>query len=349
MALPARIQTPRLTLDPVRPGMAAAMADALADPRVSFWLARVPHPYGLADAQAFIAAARRSGRLSWAVLQGGRFCGMVGLEGHLGFWLIPELWGKGLMAEAAGAVLAQYFADPDAPPLTSGYFAGNDRSAALLRRLGFAPRGALHPVRCLSQARDLPHQDMVLAPEQWHLLNPPRIAAAGGLFLRPLTGQDAPALCAALGRVEVAPMLTSVPLPWSEAAARAWIERGRWRGRVGFRLGICAADGALIGVVGLGGTPVTCMYALDPAHWGRGHATAAMRAFLDWCFARFGLDAVQADHFDDNPASGRVLQKLGFRRAGQDRGGSAARLEPAAKTLYRLTRREWKAAIHEVS
>lgn len=78
-------------------------------------------------------------------------------------------------------------------------------------------------------------------------------------------------------------------------------------------------------------------------HWGKGYATEAMTAFLSDIFQRFPIDEICASHFDDNPASGRVLTKLGFTQTGKAMGSSAARLEDAPETLYRLTRTKFEA------
>lgn len=168
------------------------------------------------------------------------------------------------------------------------------------------------------------------------------------LTLRAFTGADLPALARIGADPRVAPMMGTIPVPWPEAEIRAWVERSRFRGAVGFRLGIALKDGRLIGSAGLGGAPASLAYFLDPAAWGRGYATEAMRAFLAACFARFpGLDVIAADHYADNPASGRVLQKLGFVKTGEGTGRSLARLEPAPNIHYRLMRASFEAA-HEI-
>ncbi|MEC7670591.1 MAG: GNAT family N-acetyltransferase, partial [Pseudomonadota bacterium] len=91
-----------------------------------------------------------------------------------------------------------------------------------------------------------------------------------------------------------------------------------------------------------------CAYVLGKGHWGKGLATEATSALLGFVFDRFDTDVVEADHFDDNPASGRVLAKLGFEKIGQGTGTSAARLEPTANTHYRLIRQNFEAH-HEIS
>ncbi|MFN5244217.1 MAG: GNAT family N-acetyltransferase, partial [Novosphingobium sp.] len=91
-----------------------------------------------------------------------------------------------------------------------------------------------------------------------------------------------------------------------------------WRGRPGFRLAVCLPDGALIGTVGIGPeAPPSCAYFIDPAPAGQGFATEAMQALLADAIPRFAFTEIEADHFADNPASGRVLRKAGFRPTGQ--------------------------------
>jgi RimJ/RimL family protein N-acetyltransferase len=53
-------------------------------------------------------------------------------------------------------------------------------------------------------------------------------------------------------------------------------------------------------------------------HWGRGYATEAGRGALEVARA-LGHRRVSAGHYVDNPASGRVLRKLGFRETGEVR------------------------------
>ena len=116
----------------------------------------------------------------------------------------------------------------------------------------------------------------------------------------------------------------------------------------GFSFGVYVRDGTLIGSVGLGGTPVSTAYFLDQHYWGRGLMTEAMMAFLPWAFARFALTEVTADHFADNPASGRILQKLGFVKTGSALGGSAARPVKAPTVSYRLRRADLVSAAGRV-
>ena len=72
-------------------------------------------------------------------------------------------------------------------------------------------------------------------------------------------------------------------------------------------------DGAMIGCIGIlvDGARAGMGYWLGLAHWGQGLATEAAAAVLAFA-ATLGVRAVDADVFTDNPASSRILHKLGF-------------------------------------
>ena len=159
------------------------------------------------------------------------------------------------------------------------------------------------------------------------------------LLLDPLSAQDAPALAAIAGHPEVAPMLMIFPTPCDAAFARDVIARSGDASRPDFRLAV-REGGRLIGSVGIGGDipgdPASVAYFIAPGAQGRGLATEAMRAFLSACRAAFAPPVIHADHFEDNPASGRVLARLGFRAVGRREGRSAARPGPAPMIRWRL-------------
>ena len=57
-------------------------------------------------------------------------------------------------------------------------------------------------------------------------------------------------------------------------------------------------------------------YALGEEHWGRGYASEACAALLDWVFGEYPLERMQARVVHENEASARVLEKLGFQYEG---------------------------------
>ena len=334
MPLRAVIKTARLTLRSPMPDDASAIAAALADWEVARWLSAPPWPYGLDDARDFLTGMATANH--WVIEAGGEVAGLIGIKPDLGYWLARHAWGMGYASEAARAVLAAHFADPAADIVRSGHFDGNARSRHVLGKLGFRPDGfRITSCRATGDTAILLHS-MALIRDDWLAANP-LVIETERLVLRPLNPErDAADLARIGGDARVAPMLMSVPSPWTESEARGWIERGAWRGYPGFRLGIFLEDGPLIGAVGLGpGNPLTTMYFIDPDHWGNGYATEAMRGFLDWTARHFEPDGIEADHFTDNPASARVLEKLGFTETGSGTGISAARTEPGPIRIWR--------------
>jgi RimJ/RimL family protein N-acetyltransferase len=71
----------------------------------------------------------------------------------------------------------------------------------------------------------------------------------------------------------------------------------------------------LIGGIGLHADETGAIelgYWITPSAWGRGFATEAGEAVLAMARDTLRLDRLVSGHFVDNPASGRVLAKLGF-------------------------------------
>ncbi|MGK6321245.1 GNAT family N-acetyltransferase [Sphingomonas sp. DT-204] len=142
------------------------------------------------------------------------------------------------------------------------------------------------------------------------------------LTLRPGWAEDAPALARAVAHESVATKLSRLPWPYTEVDAAAWLTMERGPDDV-FCL-ILAHEGGeqprLVGAIGLhpaGEGAHEIGYWLTPDAWGRGYATEAGKAMLG--IARYGLGVrhLVSGHFVDNPASGRVLRKLGFRPTGR--------------------------------
>lgn len=141
------------------------------------------------------------------------------------------------------------------------------------------------------------------------------------LLLRPAWAEDAPALAAAIGEEAVVRNLASAPWPYDLAHAEAFVAREA-KGPADTSLLVhrrTAGAPVLIGAIGLARMPggeVDLGYWIARAYWGRGYATEAGAAMLDIARSGLRLGRVTAGHFLDNPASGRVLEKLGFRATG---------------------------------
>jgi RimJ/RimL family protein N-acetyltransferase len=139
------------------------------------------------------------------------------------------------------------------------------------------------------------------------------------LLLRPGFPEDAPALAAAIADQAIARNLANVPWPYSVRDAEAYLACPRdpvLPSLLIFERGQGAPQ--LVGACGLGrraSGSVEMGYWIARPFWGRGYATEACRALLDIARA-LGLSQLDGSHFLDNPASARVLEKLGFEPLG---------------------------------
>ena len=139
------------------------------------------------------------------------------------------------------------------------------------------------------------------------------------LLLRPGFPEDAPALAAAIADQAIARNLANVPWPYSMRDAEAYLACPRdpvLPSLLIFERG----DGApqLVGACGLGrraSGSVEMGYWIARPFWGHGYATEACRALIDIALT-LGLPSLEGSHFLDNPASARVLEKLGFEPLG---------------------------------
>src|SRR3954447_10843944 len=135
------------------------------------------------------------------------------------------------------------------------------------------------------------------------------------LLLRPGFPEDAPALARAIADEAIVRNLASAPWPYRMRDAEAFLAKPRDPVLPSFLIfERTPGQPQLVGSCGLGRRPsgaVEMGYWIGRADWGRGFATEASRALIE--IARgLALAQLQASHFLDNPASARVLEKLGF-------------------------------------
>ena len=137
------------------------------------------------------------------------------------------------------------------------------------------------------------------------------------LALRPLEAQDAPELARLIDDPDIARMTTRVPHPYALGDADGFIARVRKDGAKVFA--IQPYGGHLAGVNGFqDDSPTPEMgYWLGRPYWGRGYATEAGKGLIAWAERRWAKRGLLSSHFADNPASGRVLDKLGFLYTGE--------------------------------
>jgi RimJ/RimL family protein N-acetyltransferase len=139
------------------------------------------------------------------------------------------------------------------------------------------------------------------------------------LKLRRVRKSDAPAIARFCNDPRVGRMLAQTPLPYLEAAAEGWVMTLNARQSLGrdFVFAVDLETDGLIGVVGAHERTegeYEIGYWFGRPFWGRGYGSEAVGAFV--AEAR-RLGPLTAGHFVDNPASGRVLRKVGFDYTGE--------------------------------
>jgi ribosomal-protein-alanine N-acetyltransferase len=166
------------------------------------------------------------------------------------------------------------------------------------------------------------------------------------LVLRSFTAADAPDVQRLAGAREIALTTLLIPHPYPAGAAEEWIARHPFdRDNHTFAITL-RKGGALVGAVGLHENRDHARgeigYWIGVPYWGRGYATEAARAVLEYAFEAVGVNRVFALHFVHNPASGRVMQKLGMRHEGHLRQHVMKWGEAVDIEVYGIVREEWK-------
>lgn len=160
------------------------------------------------------------------------------------------------------------------------------------------------------------------------------------LLLRPGFAEDAPALAATIADIAIVRHLAAAPWPYRMRDAEAFLATPR-DPVLPTLLMLERGDGPprLVGACWLGRRPsgaVEMAYWVTRDCWGRGLATEACTALVGIARA-LGLKRLEGSHFIDNPASGRVLEKLGFEATGITAPRlSCARESEAPARLMRL-------------
>ena len=144
------------------------------------------------------------------------------------------------------------------------------------------------------------------------------------LILRPFRLEDAPAVQRMAGHPDMASTTANIPHPYGDGVAEAWIaahaDRFARDESAIFAITL-ASTGELLGSVGLeirrehGRAELG--YWIGKPYWSQGYVTEAAREVVRFAFEDLGLRRVFAEHFARNPASGRVMEKIGMVREGE--------------------------------
>lgn len=139
------------------------------------------------------------------------------------------------------------------------------------------------------------------------------------LWLRRFVLDDAPDVQRLAGDWDVAKMTLGIPHPYEDGMAEQWINAHQEPFDKGDMITLAVTLrplGTLIGCISLGINKkhhwAELGYWIGKPYWNRGYCTEATKALIDYGIKVLGLNRIQARHLASNPASGRVMQKLGM-------------------------------------
>ncbi|WP_170167123.1 GNAT family N-acetyltransferase [Paracoccus methylarcula] len=320
----------RISLGRVYPEDCDAIVEAMRNPEMSRWLTSIPQPYEFGDAAQFVAEA---GAEEYAIRVDGELAGMLRVADSFGIWIASRFQRQGIALRAAVLGLSRCFL-AGSEGIDAVYLNGNHRSEMLLSRLGFRAKGQV-TAWSRALAKELPATSLHLARADFAArhgiaLDTPRLRIDG---FRP---SDLADLHRIVTRPEVARMLLRfapdmslqevAPIFTKEALVPPMRLVIRHQGRVAGSVGMLPGDVPSI------------VYFLDPSLAGNGLGQEAVSAFVNEYLLRFDPPELQAEVFDDNPASARILRNLGFQRVEDIACPSLGREAAAPAGIYRWRR-----------
>ena len=138
------------------------------------------------------------------------------------------------------------------------------------------------------------------------------------LLLRGFQLTDATEVQALAGNYNVSKPTLNIPYPYQPGMAEEWIsghEQG-WRTRSNPVYAITLrTKNQLVGAISLmnaDDSQAEMGYWIGEPYWGMGYCTEAATELIRWAFSELGLDRIVAEHLVTNPASGKVMQKVGM-------------------------------------
>lgn len=149
------------------------------------------------------------------------------------------------------------------------------------------------------------------------------ILETGRLILRPFTLADTPEVQRLAGDRDIASTTMNIPHPYEDGMAEQWIAAYQERFDRGEQVRFAISHrkhGYLIGAIDLIMNREfdrgEIGYWIGKPYWKQGYCTEAARAVLRYGFETLRLNRIYATHFTRNPASGRVMQKIGMKHEG---------------------------------
>lgn len=169
------------------------------------------------------------------------------------------------------------------------------------------------------------------------------------LILRPFTPEDVDQVVALCNDWELAKTTLGMPHPYETQHFTGWQARHaqQMENDVAYELAIAdKAAGTVMGAISIMGISQQHRhgeigYWIGREYWGRGYATEAAKALVDFCFQEKNFHRIIGRHFSCNPASGKVMQKIGMTYEGTQREQYFRNDAWQDVVFYGLLRSQW--------
>jgi [ribosomal protein S5]-alanine N-acetyltransferase len=171
----------------------------------------------------------------------------------------------------------------------------------------------------------------------------------GRLVLRPFNLADAPGVQKLAGAFAIADTTAVIPHPYPDGAAQDWINTHEDEFIKNRMLALAVTlkeTGGLAGCVSITDIDKSNRsgelgYWIGKDFWGQGYCTEASSALIKYGFEVMRLNRIHSKHFARNPASGKVMQKLGMKREGYLRQAFTKWGRYEDDVLYAILREDW--------
>ena len=171
------------------------------------------------------------------------------------------------------------------------------------------------------------------------------------LTLRPFVAHDAFDVERLAGVREIADTTLNIPHPYPRGGAAAWIalHAAAWSEGSNATFAIVSAESdKLVGAISLmikrEHRRAELGYWIAVGSWNSGYATEASQRVVEFGFDVMGLHRIEARHMLRNPASGRVMTKLGMQLEGVERDWAIKWDRFESLAVYSILEPEWRAA-----
>lgn len=177
----------------------------------------------------------------------------------------------------------------------------------------------------------------------------PHVLYTERLLLRAPEMSDTQAIETLAGAYEIARMTLNIPHPYPKGGAVKWLTQMRKNDSdTDFSFAVTLReDNTFIGMCGIHGhdrfARAEIGYWMGVPYWGKGYMTEAARRVVQFGFEEMNLTRIQATYLTENPASRRVMEKIGMTYEGTLRSYVQKHDEDKDLGMCAIIRSEWEA------